>query len=71
MSDDEHSESELPLQNMFTEQPRPPTPKATFVSYTRQRRDEGHPGDGPLMWDLPAEVSIRLVGSHPLWGHHL
>ncbi|KAL4076593.1 putative methyltransferase-domain-containing protein [Scleroderma yunnanense] len=61
---DEESEGDLPLQHMFSDLPRPPTPPATFARYART--DEHHDING-----LPSEVKIRLVGSHPLWGHHL
>ncbi|KIM51696.1 hypothetical protein SCLCIDRAFT_33243 [Scleroderma citrinum Foug A] len=61
---DEESEGDLPFQRMFGDLPRPPTPPATFACYSRA--DEQDNGLG-----LPSEVSIRLVGSHPLWGHHL
>lgn len=37
------------------EAPRPPSPEATFSTYQ----------------GLHKEFRIRLVGSHPLWGHHL
>ncbi|KAE9399484.1 hypothetical protein BT96DRAFT_965636 [Gymnopus androsaceus JB14] len=37
------------------EAPRPPSPEATFSTYQGARK----------------EFKIRLVGSHPLWGHHL
>ncbi|KAI6024261.1 putative methyltransferase-domain-containing protein [Pisolithus marmoratus] len=45
------------LQDLFTDPWRPPTPEATFARYFCHK-DE-------------SEVAIRLVGSHPLWGHHL
>ncbi|KAJ7155523.1 nicotinamide N-methyltransferase [Mycena crocata] len=59
MSDDE---SELALGSMFPEEPRPPTPEATVEVYTRDEDVEGND------W---REMRIRLVGAHPLWGHHL
>ncbi|PPQ94913.1 hypothetical protein CVT25_004399, partial [Psilocybe cyanescens] len=46
------------------EPPRPPTPEPTVSTYTRdddQIRDK----------DSWREIKIRLVGSHPLWAHHL
>ncbi|KAJ3767813.1 putative methyltransferase-domain-containing protein [Lentinula raphanica] len=48
-------EAELGLDKIFTEAPRPPSPQATFSTYQGSRK----------------EFRIRLVGSHPLWGHHL
>jgi nicotinamide N-methyltransferase len=38
------------------EPPRPPTPPPTFATYTR---------------NTFSDLKIRLVGSHPLWAHHL
>ncbi|KXN87393.1 Putative nicotinamide N-methyltransferase, partial [Leucoagaricus sp. SymC.cos] len=39
---------------------RPPTPEPTFAIYERKN---------PL--SEPRNIKIRLVGSHPLWAHHL
>ncbi|KAH9918645.1 nicotinamide N-methyltransferase [Fomitopsis serialis] len=61
MSDTE--EIGLGLDSVFTEPPRPPSPEPTTVTYVREAQD-GVNND----W---SEVSIRLVGSHPLWGHYL
>ncbi|KAI0049706.1 hypothetical protein FA95DRAFT_1581604 [Auriscalpium vulgare] len=58
-SDDEVT---LSLDSVFTEPPRPPSPEPTTTLYVRQRPATS--GD----WE---SVSIRLVGSHPLWGHYL
>ncbi|KIK63747.1 hypothetical protein GYMLUDRAFT_222048 [Collybiopsis luxurians FD-317 M1] len=46
---------DLGLDSIFTEAPRPPSPEATFSTYKGADK----------------EFKIRLVGSHPLWGHHL
>ncbi|KAJ7043501.1 nicotinamide N-methyltransferase [Mycena alexandri] len=54
----------LDLDSVFPEEERPPTPEATVVVYEREERD----GDAQNEW---REVKIRLVGAHPLWGHHL
>ncbi|KAG8215840.1 hypothetical protein J3R82DRAFT_7783 [Butyriboletus roseoflavus] len=55
---EEHDDDgDLSLGAVFIEPPRPPTPNATLSTYSR----------GPGQPD----VSIRLVGSHPLWGHYL
>ncbi|KAF5346560.1 hypothetical protein D9758_013459 [Tetrapyrgos nigripes] len=44
------------LDTMFPEPPRPPTPPPTISTYTRRNGQE---------------IRIRLVGTHPLWGHYL
>ncbi|KAH0835700.1 hypothetical protein J3R83DRAFT_9490 [Lanmaoa asiatica] len=56
---EEHADDDgdFSLAAVFTEPPRPPTPDPTLSTYSR----------GPGQ----ADVTIRLVGSHPLWGHHL
>ncbi|KAF9077213.1 nicotinamide N-methyltransferase [Rhodocollybia butyracea] len=46
---------DLGLDSVFTEAPRPPSPEATTSTYKGEQK----------------EFKIRLVGSHPLWGHHL
>ncbi|KAH9855647.1 putative methyltransferase-domain-containing protein [Lenzites betulinus] len=61
MSDSE-GEGGLALDSVFTEPPRPPSPEPTVTTYTRERQTDH--GD----WTV---IDIRLVGSHPLWGHHL
>lgn len=38
------------------EPPRPPTPEPTIAVYDREQG---------------GQIKIRLVGSHPLWGHYL
>lgn len=43
------------------DEPRPPSPGPTFDSYHREGERTGN-------W---LSVEIRLVGSHPLWGHYL
>ncbi|BFZ65449.1 Protein N-terminal and lysine N-methyltransferase efm7 [Saitoella coloradoensis] len=44
--------------DMFREPSPPPPPPPTFTKYTHL--------------SLPGEpINLRLVGSHPLWGHHL
>ena len=53
--------------------PRPPSPEATTSTFIRERsRNQGYlknnGGDGDEDWD---QISIRLIGSHPLWGHYL
>ncbi|KAJ3850048.1 putative methyltransferase-domain-containing protein [Lentinula lateritia] len=48
-------EVDLGLDSVFIEAPRPPSPEATFSIFQGSHK----------------EFRIRLVGSHPLWGHHL
>ncbi|KAK0240516.1 nicotinamide N-methyltransferase [Armillaria nabsnona] len=57
------TDDELGLDSMFPEPPRPRTPDPTFSIYKREK-ESGSADD----W---SELSIRLVGTHPLWGHHL
>ncbi|KAI6015328.1 putative methyltransferase-domain-containing protein [Pisolithus orientalis] len=64
MADEDGSETEC-LQDIFTDPWRPPTPEATFARYVRYR-DENDSKDSSS-----EEVAVRLVGSHPLWGHYL
>ncbi|KAI0819453.1 putative methyltransferase-domain-containing protein [Trametes gibbosa] len=47
---------------MEKEPTRPPSPEPTVTTYTRERQTD------PTDW---SSIEIRLVGSHPLWGHHL
>ncbi|KAI0746548.1 putative methyltransferase-domain-containing protein [Daedaleopsis nitida] len=61
-SSDTDSDGGMDLGDMFPEPPRPPSPEPTFATYRRER--EVNSGD----W---TKIDIRLVGSHPLWGHHL
>ncbi|KAH9475539.1 Protein N-terminal and lysine N-methyltransferase EFM7 [Psilocybe cubensis] len=58
------TEDSLDLGEMFTEPPRPPTPEPTISTYNRDQ-DKISPDSS---WD---SIKIRLVGSHPLWAHHL
>ncbi|KAF7760930.1 hypothetical protein Agabi119p4_10339 [Agaricus bisporus var. burnettii] len=53
-------DASLDLDAMFPEPDRPPTPPPTFSTYTR------HISGSDLK-----DIRIRLVGSHPLWAHHL
>ncbi|OJT06456.1 Protein N-methyltransferase nnt1 [Trametes pubescens] len=61
MSDSEE-EGGLSLDSVFTEPPRPPSPEPTITTYTRERKPDHSD------W---SSIDIRLVGSHPLWAHHL
>ncbi|EJD51861.1 nicotinamide N-methyltransferase [Auricularia subglabra TFB-10046 SS5] len=60
-SDDDN---ELTLDSVFPEEERPPTPEPTTATYTRDPERVSEADD----W---RELAIQLVGSHPLWGHHL
>ncbi|KAI0777521.1 putative methyltransferase-domain-containing protein [Trametes elegans] len=51
----------LGLEAVFTEPRRPPSPEPTLTTFLRERKVAGS-------WSA---IDIRLVGSHPLWGHHL
>ncbi|KAJ3982739.1 putative methyltransferase-domain-containing protein [Lentinula detonsa] len=51
----EEEDVELGLDSVFLEAPRPPSPQATFSTYQAAHKS----------------FRIQLVGSHPLWGHHL
>jgi len=58
-------DSNLSLECIFTEPPRPPTPKPTLALYTRDhRRVQGDSNTGADWRD----IEIRLVGTHSLWG---
>ncbi|KAJ6493670.1 nicotinamide N-methyltransferase [Mycena vitilis] len=55
-------DDDISLDGMFPEEPRPPTPEATVAVYDR---------DDDIVSTAWRHIKIRLVGSHPLWGHHL
>ncbi|KAF9819705.1 hypothetical protein IEO21_01970 [Rhodonia placenta] len=67
MSDSEGVE-EFALDSVFTEPPRPPTPEPTTAIY---KRNQDIPGDETTKNQTWSSIEIRLVGSHPLWGHYL
>jgi hypothetical protein len=53
------------------EPPRPPTPEPTIVVYNNNFNNEtaeAQDQQNHLAWST---ISVRLVGSHPLWGHYL
>ncbi|KAJ2852142.1 Protein N-terminal and lysine N-methyltransferase efm7 [Coemansia brasiliensis] len=52
------------FESMFEEPAdyRPPTPEAKLVSFDRASSD---------ITSGPEVIQIRLLGTHPLWGHHL
>ncbi|KAJ6518674.1 putative methyltransferase-domain-containing protein [Mycena sanguinolenta] len=55
-------EDDISLGSLYPEEPRPATPEPTIAIYERDA--DVASGD----WQ---DIKIRLVGSHPLWGHHL
>ncbi|KAG7087235.1 hypothetical protein E1B28_013216 [Marasmius oreades] len=61
MTDSESDHGDLSLDAIFPEPPRPQTPDPTISVYHRLRNTTKNHG----------EVTIRLVGSHPLWGNYL
>jgi len=54
---------DLSLGDVFEEPPSPPPPEPTIAYYDFDESVEGI--------KLGTKLSIRLVGSHPLWGHYL
>ncbi|KAF9512129.1 hypothetical protein BS47DRAFT_1466587 [Hydnum rufescens UP504] len=56
---------EFGIGDIFPEPPRPPSPEPTVEVYYR---DPNIHNNRIHDW---VSISIRLVGSHPLWGHHL
>ena len=51
--------------------PRPPSPEPTIAVYENIANLEDNllnHDPSPSPWKT---ISVRLVGSHPLWGHHL
>ncbi|KZT10552.1 uncharacterized protein LAESUDRAFT_644482 [Laetiporus sulphureus 93-53] len=65
MSDSE-GEPSLALNSIFTEPLRAPSPEPTISIYQREAANSNTSQD--TYW---SKIEIRLVGSHPLWGHHL
>ncbi|KAI0264855.1 hypothetical protein BC834DRAFT_970424 [Gloeopeniophorella convolvens] len=63
--DSDDDDAGLALDLIFTEPPRPPSPPPTSATYTR-----AVPAPIPSAdeWET---ITVRLVGSHSLWGHHL
>jgi nicotinamide N-methyltransferase len=55
------------------EEARPPSPEPTFATYQRVLpiqilSSRTNASDALKEW---TDITIRLVGSHPLWGHYL
>ncbi|CCM05355.1 uncharacterized protein FIBRA_07569 [Fibroporia radiculosa] len=75
MSDTEGGHT-LGLDSIFPEPPAPPIPDPTTSTYVREETPINGEGRSPVddedrsssTW---SSINIRLVGSHPLWGHHL
>ena len=61
--------------SLHQEPPRPPSPEPTVFTYTRLFHQGQSPSIGGPSSDFPylnwTHLEIRLVGSHPLWGHYL
>jgi nicotinamide N-methyltransferase len=64
----ERGEDDEPLMidSIFPEPPRPPSPEPTIAVYERSVIDDST--SGPHPWNT---ITVRLIGSHPLWGHYL
>ena len=57
-------DSKKKMLNLRKEPSRPPSPRPTIAKYIRDSNQIHSPDD----WK---EIEIRLVGTHPLWGHYL
>ncbi|KAI5118221.1 hypothetical protein M0805_000717 [Coniferiporia weirii] len=68
VAEDEDGVEGLALDAMFTDPPRPPSPSPTISIYTRSPACKRKEDVKKNAW---SEIEIRLVGSHPLWGHYL
>ncbi|KAF8321349.1 hypothetical protein DL93DRAFT_2213498 [Clavulina sp. PMI_390] len=67
----EEMDEELGLGDLIPEPERPQSPEPTIEIYDRVASipsPDAKPDAPDRAWD---RLSIRLVGSHPLWGHHL
>ncbi|KAH9996385.1 hypothetical protein BJV74DRAFT_827878 [Russula compacta] len=69
VADGGQDDEDLALGTIFIDPPRPPSPEPTIAVYHNidianniANEDDYHP------WST---ISVRLVGSHPLWGHYL
>ncbi|KAF9899986.1 nicotinamide n-methyltransferase [Lobosporangium transversale] len=60
MSDSDSSEGEMGGMFDLPKDYSPPPPEPSFETFTRACNDKE-----------PQAIKLRLVGSHPLWGHHL
>ncbi|OBZ77623.1 Protein N-methyltransferase NNT1 [Grifola frondosa] len=66
---DSGDESGMALDAIFVEPPRPPSPEPTIAVYSRDKFHNAKSINNTQ--DDWSNIEIRLVGSHPLWGHHL
>ncbi|KAI9507651.1 nicotinamide N-methyltransferase [Russula earlei] len=70
--DNDDNDAILALGAIFTEPHRPPSPEPTIAVYdsvVEAPPEHDQPTSSPSpSWTT---ISVRLVGSHPLWGHHL
>ncbi|OCB85862.1 hypothetical protein A7U60_g6993 [Sanghuangporus baumii] len=73
MADSDIEPGDLALESLFPEESRPPSPEPTVSTHIREKRTK--PGDAKESDDIGkgvwSKIEIRLVGSHPLWGHYL
>ncbi|KAG0364797.1 hypothetical protein BC939DRAFT_500602 [Gamsiella multidivaricata] len=60
MSGSDSSDGEMGDMFALPKEYSPPPPEPTFEVFTRANKDK-----------VPQEIKLRLVGTHPLWGHHL
>ncbi|KAI1307684.1 nicotinamide n-methyltransferase [Mortierella claussenii] len=60
MSDSDSSDGEMGDMFALPKEYSPPPPEPTYEVFSRANKDKE-----------PQEIKLRLVGSHPLWGHHL
>ncbi|KAI0296727.1 hypothetical protein B0F90DRAFT_1636115 [Multifurca ochricompacta] len=57
----EGDDGNLSLDSIFIEPPRPPSPEPTIAVRHSRQQSSTH-------WKT---IVVRLIGSHPLWGHYL
>ncbi|KAF8581945.1 nicotinamide N-methyltransferase [Ramaria rubella] len=60
----ENDGEDIGLEGLFPRPPSPPPPEPTYAWHTRPLHEHRHQPNSE-------KLSIRLVGSHPLWGHYL
>lgn len=70
MDDDVQENDDLALGSVFPEEERPPTPEPTVTTFIRSSNhaERGNVSSQQQIWDA---IEVRLVGTHPLWGHYL
>ncbi|PAV19105.1 nicotinamide N-methyltransferase [Pyrrhoderma noxium] len=70
MVENPQENDDLALDAVFPEEERPPTPDPTITTYVRtlKQAERGNEASQHYMWDA---IEVRLVGTHPLWGHYL